>query len=63
MYLQSLTTVHVRWPAKNSRAFVFGLNFWFFWFKPKEQKEISLMHSDLFSFSLDGKRNKKIKDK
>jgi len=37
-------TVHVRWPAKNSGAFVFGLNFWFFWFKPKEQikKSISL---------------------
>jgi len=31
--------VHVRWPAKNSGAFVFGLNFWFFWFKPKEQKK------------------------
>jgi len=31
--------VLVRWPAKNSGAFVFGLNFWFFWFKPKEQKE------------------------
>jgi len=26
-----------------------------------EKKMISLMHSDLFSFSLDGKRNKKIK--
>ena len=32
-------TAHVRWPAKNSGAFVFGLNFWFFWFKPKEHKE------------------------
>jgi hypothetical protein len=57
--------VHVRWPAKNSGAFVFGLNFWFFWFKPKENKKkiIFLVHSDLLSFSLDGKRNKKIKDK
>jgi hypothetical protein len=65
MYLQSVMTVRVRWPAKNSGAFIFGLNFWFFWFKPKEHKKktIYLMHSSLFSFSLDGKRNKKIKDK
>jgi hypothetical protein len=35
-------SVHVRWPAKNSGAFVFGLNFWFFWFKPKEQKKKSI---------------------
>jgi hypothetical protein len=61
MYLHSLMIVHVRWPAKNSGAFVFGLNFWFFWFKPKEQKKISIMQSELFSFSLDGKR--KFKDK
>ena len=26
MYLQSLTTAYVRGPAKNSGAFVFGLN-------------------------------------
>jgi len=65
MHLQSLMIVHVRWPAKNSGAFVFDLNFWFFWFKPKEhnKKMIFLMRSDLLSFSLDGKRNKKIKDK
>jgi hypothetical protein len=39
-----LMTVYVRWPAKNSGAFVFGLNFWFFWFKPKEQKKIFPIH-------------------
>jgi len=38
MHLQSLMIVHVRWPAKNSGAFGFDLNFWFFWFKPKEHK-------------------------
>jgi len=36
-------TVHVRWPAKNSGAFVFGLNFWF---KPKEKKKIHIYLSN-----------------
>jgi len=39
MLFTNFQTLHVRWPAKNSGAFVFGLNFWFFWFKPKEHKE------------------------
>jgi len=32
-------SVHVRWPGKTGGAFGFALNFWFFWFKPKEQIE------------------------
>jgi len=27
MYLHAVMTAHVRWPAKNSGAFVFGLIF------------------------------------
>ena len=31
--------VVVRWPGKTRGALVFALNFWFFWFKPKEHKK------------------------
>jgi hypothetical protein len=41
----------VRWPAKNSGAFVFGLNFWFFWFKPKEQKRFYLHAEGIETYS------------
>jgi len=37
--LQSLTTAHVRWPAKNSGAFVFGCPFLCFFLLGKQKKE------------------------
>jgi hypothetical protein len=40
MYLHSLMTVHVRWPAKNSGAFVFGCPFLCFFLLGKQKKEI-----------------------
>ena len=39
MYLQSLMTAHVRWPAKNSGAFVFGCPFLCFFLLGKQKKE------------------------
>ena len=79
-------TVHVRWPAKNSGPFGFGLNFLLLLFFVSRQrkvrkeliatiqakfyvlyfafeKNISKIFFSCFSFSLDGKRNKKIKAK
>jgi hypothetical protein len=50
-------TAHVRWPAKNSGAFVFGLNFWFFWFKPKEPKRFLSCILIYFLFPLMEKGN------
>jgi len=38
--LQSLTTAHVRWPAKNSGAFVFGCLFLCFFLLGKQKKEM-----------------------
>jgi len=45
-------TVVVRWPAKNSGAFVFGLNFWFFGSSQKniEKDDFSHKFCSLFFF-------------
>ena len=85
MYLRSIKTAHVRWPAKTSGAFGFGLNFLLLLFFVSRQRKVrkeltatiqakfyllyfafekySKIFFSCFSFSLDGKRNKKIKAK
>jgi len=42
MRLQNIITVHVRWPAKNSGAFVFGCPFLCFFLLGKQKKERNL---------------------
>ena len=49
MHLHSLMTVHVRWPAKNSGAFVFGCPFLCFFLLGKQKKEIvSILYRIIF---------------
>jgi hypothetical protein len=38
MHAQSLKNVHVRWPAKNSGAFVFGCTFLWYFLLCKQKK-------------------------
>ena len=32
----------VRWPGETGGAIGFALNFWFFWFKPKEHNRCNI---------------------
>jgi hypothetical protein len=52
MYLQTLMTVHVRWPVKNSGAFVFGCLFLCFFLLGKQKKEnISALYRKIFKLT------------